>query len=236
MPENSEKPRISGLDATHIAMEANERGPIRLESPSATVTADAVMPSSPQRIRDDNRKSPPRVRKPSARNDQCLAPTPDLENHRARLRESLGNTMSDEFVDVILGKLIEALRPSPFDQLDEATLNAALATVDTMQPQTELRALLAVQILGTGFSGLRFLRQSQRHMTAEYIEVYGNYAIKLLRLQAELIQVFDRYGRGSKQIVEVRHVHIHSGAQGMVGIVNAVEREGENDKRPDTSG
>ena len=34
--------------------------------------------------------------------------------------------MSDEFVDVILGKLLEALRPGLYDQLEEATLNAAV--------------------------------------------------------------------------------------------------------------
>jgi hypothetical protein len=48
-------------------------------------------------------KAPPRLRKPSPLNDQCLAPTGDLEGHRARLREAFGNTMSDEFVEVILG-------------------------------------------------------------------------------------------------------------------------------------
>jgi hypothetical protein len=35
----------------------------------------------------------------------------DLESHRKRLREAFGNTMSDEFVDLFLGKLVEALRP-----------------------------------------------------------------------------------------------------------------------------
>ena len=59
------------------------------------------------------------------------------------------------------------------------------------------------------------------------IDIYGNYAIKLLRLQGEMIQTFDRYRRGNKQTVEVRHMHIHSGAQGMIGIVNAGEREGD---------
>jgi hypothetical protein len=75
-----------------------------------------------------------------------LVLTPDLEGHRKRLREALGNPLSDEFVDVILGKLVEALRPGLYDQLDEATLNAALA----MQPRSELQALLAVQIIATG--------------------------------------------------------------------------------------
>jgi hypothetical protein len=44
-----------------------------------------------------------------------------------------------------------------------------------------LQALLAVQIIATGFAGLRFLRQSHRQMTEDYINLYGGYAIKLLR-------------------------------------------------------
>ena len=91
--------------------------------------------------------------------------------------------MSDEFVDVMLGKVVEALKPSPFDQLEEATFNAALAIINSMQCQSELEALIAVEIIATGFSGLRFLRQSHKNMTEEYISVYGNYASKLMRLQ-----------------------------------------------------
>ena len=59
------------------------------------------------------RKAPPRVRKPSPFDDRCLAPTMDLEKHRKSLRETLGNTMSDEFVELFLGKLVEGLRPNP---------------------------------------------------------------------------------------------------------------------------
>jgi hypothetical protein len=88
-----------------------------------------------------------------------------------------------------------------------------------------------VEIVATGFSGLRFLRQSHKNMTEEYISVYGNYANKLLRLQLDLMQALDRHRRGHKQTVEVRHVHLHSGAQGVVGIVNAAgEREGDGKK------
>jgi hypothetical protein len=64
-----------------------------------------------------------------------------------------------------------------------------------------------------------------------FINVYGGYATKLFRLQIDLIQALDRHQRGNKQTVEVRHVHIHSGAQGVVGIVNAREqREGDGEK------
>src|SRR6202040_419642 len=66
-------------------------------------------------------------------------------------------------------------------------------------------------------------RQSQQQMTEDFIDVYGNYAIKLLRLQNDMIQTFERYRRGNKQTVEVRHVHIHSGGQGVVGIINPTD-------------
>jgi hypothetical protein len=41
--------------------------------------------------------------------------------------------MSDEFVEVMLSKLMTALNPGAFDQLEEPTLNAALALIDSMQ-------------------------------------------------------------------------------------------------------
>jgi hypothetical protein len=159
-------------------------------------------------------------------NNQYLAPTPDLEGYRARLREAFGNTMSDEFVNVMLGKVIEALKPNPFDQLEEATLNSALAIISSARCQSELEALIAVEIVATGFAGLRFLRQSQHSMTDDYIRTYGPSANKLLRLHLDLIQALDRHRRGHKQTVEVHHLHIHSGAQGLVGIVNTGEQGG----------
>ena len=68
-------------------------------------------------------------------------------------------------------------------------------------------------------------------MTEEFISVYGNYANKLLRLQLDLMQALDRHRRGHKQTVEVRHVHMHAGAKGVVGIINPPgdrEAEGKN--------
>jgi hypothetical protein len=110
----------------------------------------------------DGRKPPPRLRKPSPHHDRCVAPTGDLETHRARLREAFGNTLSDEFVEFLLGKLMEVLRPNPFDKLEEPTLNAALALIHSNQPRSEMEALIAVEIVAAGLSGLRFLLQSHR--------------------------------------------------------------------------
>jgi len=106
---------ISGREATYMAIENDKRRPVRIEpSPSedaasascATTSVAVVQASAP-------RKVPPRVRKPSLQNDRCVAPTPDLEAHRGALRLAFGDTLSDEFAEVMLGKLITALRPGP---------------------------------------------------------------------------------------------------------------------------
>jgi hypothetical protein len=232
------KSRISGKEATYVAMAANKYPPVKIGAPDnseQSSEATQTTPNLPAPVdgagaADGQRRAPPRVHKPSPNNNQCLAPTADLEGYRAQLREAFGNTMSDEFVDVMLGKVIEALKPNPFDQLDEPTLNAALAIISSARCQSELEALIAVEIVATGFAGLRFLRQSQHSMTEDYIRTYGPYANKLLRLHLDLIQALDRHRRGHKQTVEVRHLHIHPGGQGIVGIVNRGERQGDAEK------
>jgi hypothetical protein len=101
-----------------------------------------------------------------------------------------------------------------------------IALIASVKPQTELEALLAVQIAATGFASLKFLQLGQRHLEDAYIEVYGGYGTRLLRLQLELIQGLDKHRRGrrgNKQTFEVRHVHIHAGGQGVVGIVNSLK-------------
>jgi hypothetical protein len=222
---------VGGLDAARVADENDKRRPIALDpapNGSTVPVSGSVVP-----IPSDNagsRMAPPRVRKPSRMNDQVCAPTADLDRHRAALRRVFG-TLSEEFSQTMLGKLVASLRPNPHEHLDEASLNAAIALVASMQPQNELEALLAVEIAGVGFAGLRFLHQSQHHMDEIYIGVYGGYATKLLRLQLDMIRALDQHQRGNKQTVEVRHVHIHSGAQGVVGIVNAQKTpEGEDQK------
>jgi hypothetical protein len=57
-------------------------------------------------------------------------------------------------------------------------------------------------------------------MGEENIAVYGGYANRLLKLQGELLKTLDRRRKGNSQSIEVKHVHIHAGGQGVIGIVN----------------
>src|SRR5437764_15429862 len=71
------KLHIDGKEATYVAIEASKRDPIRVE-PAERVPADkAPGPQAAVAASTDGRKPPPRLRKPSPGNDQCLAPTGD---------------------------------------------------------------------------------------------------------------------------------------------------------------
>jgi hypothetical protein len=196
-----------------------------------------------EKPRSDNevaKKAPPRLRQPAKCGEVLVAPKAELQAHKAAFREVFGNTLSDEFVDEMLTQLGSALAPSHWDQLDPRTLNAAIALIASVKPQTELEALLAVQITATGFGSLKFLQRGQMHLEEAYISVYGGFATRLLRLQLELIQALDKHRRSHKQTVQARDVHIHSGAQGVVGIINSgkdgsdsgKDSKGEQDGRP----
>jgi hypothetical protein len=226
--------RIDGRKATYLALECAKRKPVHLQ-PATENQKPPSSPLLPPRHNEggEQRKAPPRLRKPDAGADRCVAPTTDLETHRKGLRETFGNTMSDEFVDVLLGKLMTGLRPGPFDKLDEATLNAALAIIDSLQPQSEHEALMAVEIVVLSLTAQRFLRMSQHMLTDDYLDFYGKYAIKLFRLETELRRTYDRHKRGNKHTMEIHHVHIHSGGQGVVGIVNT---SGAGERRPPVPG
>jgi hypothetical protein len=212
---------------------ANEkREPVSL-LPSQSEERQLEKPRSPS-VNEIGKTAPPRLGKLGRRGDVILAPKAELQEHKAAFREVFGETLSDEFVDEMLTRLVTALAPGPWDTLEAATLNAVIALIASVKPQTELEALLAVQIAATGFASLKFLQLGQRHLEDAYIEVYGGYGTRLLRLQLELIQALDKHRRGrrgNKQTVEVRHVHIHPGGQGVVGIINSLKDGGSSESQ-----
>src|ERR1700756_592587 len=132
-----------------------------LPSESEDKQLDQPLPSSPGEVA---KRAPPRLHQPARSGQVVPAPKAELQAHKATFRELFGDTLSDEFVDEMLTRLDWALAPGPWDESEPGTLNAAIAIIDSVKPQTELEALIAVQIVATGFAGLKFLQLSQRHL------------------------------------------------------------------------
>jgi hypothetical protein len=103
------KSRIRGGDAARAAVAMAERRPVPLQA------TDVIGPHLPVTAFERHGKRPPRVRKPSSGHDVIYAPTSDTEAHRAELRAAFGETLSDQFVEVMVGKLISGLQIGPGD-------------------------------------------------------------------------------------------------------------------------
>ena len=72
---------------------------------------------------------------------------------------------------------------------------------------------------------MRLLQCSQRHLNEDYIDVYGGYAMKLMKIQLELMQGLDRHRKGVNQTVEVRHLYIHTPGQDAVEITRPARKK-----------
>jgi hypothetical protein len=175
-----EAARLASEEPAHLSLLPPESGDKQLDEPASSSADKAA------------KKAPPRLGQPARRGHVLLAPKAELQAHKAAFREVFGETLSDEFVDEMLSQLCSALAPGHWDHLEPRTLNAAIALIASVKPQTELEALLAVQIVATGFAALNFLQRGQMVLEEAYISVYGGYATRLLRLQLELIQALDK--------------------------------------------
>ena len=95
---------ISGLHAARAADEFARCEPVKWVSSSREEGKQVVALTPAPAI--GAKKGPPRLRKASSRDDAIVSPTIGLEEHRAALRQVFGETLSDEFVDVMLTKLV----------------------------------------------------------------------------------------------------------------------------------
>jgi hypothetical protein len=156
---------------------------------------------------------------------QLAAPHNDELGFAAHILNAFGTT-SDPFVDRMIGQLANTMRERGEDHASAKALNAGLAMIDGIQPDNEVEAALAVQMVATHDLAMRLISRTNHIDMLEKFEIYGGLAVKLLRtftLQAETLA---KLRRGGGQTVRVEHVHVHPGGQAIVGNVSTGGRAG----------
>jgi hypothetical protein len=164
----------------------------------------------------------------------------DDEGQENRLADAFG-TRSRHFVYSMLNSLGKAtedhsqtlgLTPgSP----DEDAFNAALAVIDGVRPQDEIEAMLAAHMAVTNIALLELVARTRDAIAGhpyqgdgiKRLDVLGNLTNKFMRTYTMQVEALARKRRkGGEQNVTVKHVHVHSGAQAVVGVVNHRARRG----------
>lgn len=146
------------------------------------------------------------------------APHADAAGHSMQILDAFG-TRSTDFATHQMRWLFNpaAAGSAP----DEVQVNSALALVDSVRPQNELEAALAVQIAATHEASLTFLRRAQTATLPVQLDINLNAATKLQRTLVAQIEALSKLRRGGEQNVTVKHVHVHEGGQAVIGNVSA---------------
>lgn len=153
-------------------------------------------------------------------NISLTSPHADETGHVMHLQATLG-TASSAFAAVAVGELEYATRDRGVQPGEsEMKLNAGLAIVAAVGPESELEAALAVQMAGCHALSMEMLGRAKTAERTDHVELYGNMAVKLQRTFTAQIEALARLRGKGQQTVRVEHVTVHPGAQAIVGDVH----------------
>jgi hypothetical protein len=142
------------------------------------------------------------------------------------LMEAFGTT-SPHFQNHMMCELLDAacIRNNG-SILSQDDVNAVVAAMHGINPQDEVEAMLASQMVATNFAALRFMQQLKNSETVIQQDSSGNIVIKLLRTYTAQMEALQRYRGKGQQKMTVEHVHVHAGGQAIVGQVTHPEGGG----------
>lgn len=170
------------------------------------------------------RRQPFSVRLKAGTEPGNLSFEPDFEasngdgSHVLRQLNAFG-TASQEFSSQMLGRLAAIANERGQEFPTETALNAALAAVDSVRPENETEAMLAVQMYAVHETAMEMLVRTKQATNHQALQNYSTIATKLLRTYTAQIEALAKLRRGGEQTVRVEHVHDHEGGQAIVGNV-----------------
>lgn len=145
----------------------------------------------------------------------------------------LYRTFATNSMDPVNARASELLRYlESIGAANDGRYNAALSFIDSMEPRSQMEALLLVQMYCTHDASLRALRMLG---TAEWVpqaQTYGNLATKLLRASQGQMDTLARMRRGGEQTI--RHVHVDNRG-GQAVIADTIQTGGQNAKTDEQS-
>ncbi|MHC4457706.1 MAG: hypothetical protein ACYS0I_11600 [Planctomycetota bacterium] len=158
---------------------------------------------------------------------------PDAPLLAVKTLEALGTPDSD-LQSHLLEQIIQTFsgtvsKDSHNKEASVIALNRTMAILSGIQPQDELEAMLAAQMIGVHNMAMETLKRAiLGEQTFEGKQVNVNQATKMLRTYIAQMEAIKKYRTGGQQKMIVEHVHVNEGGQAIVGTVH--QGGGKNDK------
>jgi hypothetical protein len=144
----------------------------------------------------------------------------DADGQKGTLKE-FGGSRFDDWNDIITCQTVDALwvKHSGPETRDKQ-LSAALAALIGIGPKDECEGMMAAQLIAAHNAAMECYRRAMiPEQTADGRRENLTQANKLSRTFATVLEALNRHRGKGQQKVTVEHVHVHSGGQAVVGVV-----------------
>lgn len=146
--------------------------------------------------------------------------------------EALG-TRSIPFINSTLDNILRVLSPSRDVSSDRH--NAAVAIMAAVEPENELEATLAAQMVASNECAMSCMRAMMGSQMVDHTKMYGDLANKFQRTFVAQVEALAKLRRKGEQIV--KHIHVHDGGQAVVaGTINQTGGRGRDESNDQPHG
>ena len=169
--------------------------------------------------RTTKRAAPPREGAPTR---GIICKIPSFGEHRGDPR-SISGSDSPDFSDFLIEQVAFVLgrEPGDFDKWGRQT-EAMLAAIVGIEPRDEIAGMLVAQLIASHNAAMEcYERAMRRKQNFDGRHENLKQATKLSRTYAALTEALDRHRGKGQQRITVEHVHVHAGAQAIVGAVTS---------------
>lgn len=130
---------------------------------------------------------------------------------QVRMLDALG-TASHAFADGVLAQLMTIWAAD--GGITSKRYNAALAILESAQPQNEIEAMLVAQMIAANDAALHCTSIVYKADWIPHMEMGANLATKFMRTFTAQAEALAKLRRGGEQVV--KYVHVHEGGQAVV--------------------
>ena len=148
---------------------------------------------------------------------------PDDPLAAVKISEALGTADAD-LQGHLLMQVVNTFREVSADgagtEAQAAAANKVIPILSGIQPQDEIEAMLAVQMIGVHNMAMDYIGKATRTERVDFMSTYMNGAAKSLRTFVAQMEALKKYRSGGQQRIVVEHVNVSEGGQAIVGVVN----------------
>jgi hypothetical protein len=135
--------------------------------------------------------------------------------------KALGGSTDDNFNHILANQVVQTLWLANSDKDErDRQIQATISTMMGVQPRDELEGMLGAQMIATHNAAMECFRRAMlKEQSFEGRRQSLEFANKLVRSYAALVETLDKHRGKGQQVVRVEHVTVNAGGQAIVGAV-----------------